>query len=561
MDTTKTFQEVYEELENKAKNLTEACQKLEADLEFISDSLSQAEALINESAQMVNKFDPITESEQREKAIDDLTTYQALYKDYHEDLKAITSKISETEIATAEAVSDRDFVGEFIKNITDFNRLKNSLNADSSSNHIEIMETLKKQINSKFQKMFSTQELLINDDTLPMTLSSFLNSEKHDKALLSDQDCEKEYHAYLNDFYENKYRLYKESVMRIINAIKHDYDDTQFNEEDFIKWEKPDNLDKVPNNGDEIPEIALFPFKVLKPDEQKTPETTKPTPKFFTSGIDDPMTKSNNITPLNTGINNNDTLKKDEEENSIKTRAFKFIKKASGKTKEFINNYKKALFVAALVATVALATGGKDKNKNVTSSKITIENQLSNNDSYIDVDDKITEETSIPVITVNTEDEMLEAYDDKYSPNDLYSQLETTNEAEVKVLAEKISNNPLLMEELEKRIKDEVNNNESTINKIVIGDTFTIDPDTRIYNDEYVNGEGLRPLYGSDVERTIRFIGVSTKDGYVKMCSSNEQVEQEISKGGTITSVYSPIDGFYKADSIKIIAKEEGRSL
>ena len=62
---------------------------------------------------------------------------------------------------------------------------------------------------------------------------------------------------------------------------------------------------------------------------------------------------------------------------------------------------------------------------------------------------------------------MLEAYDDKYSPNDLYSQLETTNEAEVKVLAEKISNNPLLMEELEKRIKDEVNNNESTINKIV----------------------------------------------------------------------------------------------
>lgn len=653
MDTMERFQNIYNELNEKMDNLTSKCRKLDAEIDFVRDSLNQAEVLITDAATIINSLD--SDIDQKNKAIEDLTIYQALYKDYAEDLKLLIKELDEVEEAKAEEKENR----EFMKNITEFYRLKNTLNADSSVEHIKIMNTLKQQLNSKFQKMFRTQEVLIKDDILPLDYDSFKKN---------DNNTEEEYREYLNEFFANKKELYKTEVISLVelnNIMNYIQDKPDYLEqsEDFIKPYFEDNQqDTLAENKDAFDE----PLIVEKPSEEESKEEKDSfeTPRFFATqvtydnqplsepeeeplivqdqareeainqrkeqfdiynaSVESAITKIDNlhkefaIKIANSEILTNEDLKQynescklkklyeeeleslsiaknrindldydldipnkplnDEEleafvkgepeeqpkeETSIKARAFKFVKKASEKTKAFINKNKKLLLVAALVATAALAIGGKGKKNIKADSKTVIENQIEDQ-GYIDIDDRIIAEANIPTIEVNTDDYMVSTPSNSNNINNLANQIKTVDDSNIKVLVDSISNNPKLMNELEKSINERKNTKVDTIKNISIGDSFTLKPGTTIYSDEYVTGKGYHPLYGTDVVRNVRFIGVSTDKGYVKMCATNEEVEDLLAKGGEIVSVYSPLEGsegFYKAGSINILAKEEGRSL
>ena len=660
MDTMDRFQNIYNELNERMENLTSKCRKLDAEIDFVRDSLNQAEVLITDAATIINSLD--SNIEQKNKAIEDLTIYQALYKDYAEDLKLLIKELDEVEEAKAEEKENR----EFMKNITEFNRLKNTLNADSSNEHIKIMNALKQQLNSKFQKMFRTQEVLIKDDILPLDYDSFIKSDNH--AISENDNIEAEYRAYLNEFFVNKKELYKSEVIslvelnNIMNYI-HEKPDYLEQSEDFIVPYSEDNQqESLPENQN----VYDTPLTVEKPSEEESEsvENNNEIPRFFATpviydnqplsepeeeplkvqdpaideainqrkeqfniyyaSIENAITKIENlhkefaIKIANNEMLTNEDLKQyndscklkklyeeeleslsiaknriddldydldipdkslndeeleafvkgepeeqQKEETSIKARAFKFVKKASEKTKTFINKNKKILLVAALVATAALAFGGKGKKNIKSDSRTVIENQI-DDQSYIDIDDRIIDATNIPTIEVNTDDYMMSTPSNSNNINDLANQINSVDDSNIKVLVDSISNNPKLMNELEKSINERKNTKVDTIKNISIGDSFTLKPGTTIYSDEYVTGKGYNPLYGTDVVRSVRFIGVSTDKGYVKMCATNEEVEDLLAKGGEIVSVYSPLEGsegFYKAGSINILAKEEGRSL
>lgn len=656
MDTMKQFEALYEELNSKTNEIVEACKQLNAQKAFIEESWRQAAQLIEETNECIAKLDPVKNSEELKKAREDLATYQSLFREYREDSENIIKKVNEAEANEADALWNQ----EFMKNITDFNRLKNTLNPDSPIEHFKIINTLKDQINGKYQKLFRTSDQLILEDRLPLDYDSFLSSSYH-----SSSNSKEEYREYLTNFFKDREERFLTEVIQEVNLKKvvsfaQDGRFVEIPEEPIVETNNGLEEMYITSSPETVSDSSLEEFKppvVSGPLLVENPEyiVEKSTPDVVfetTPAVDD---KKEEVTDV---VNTLETQKREERQKnydiyhmclekellsfaalrkefaakvmsgeeidrdyyekynrSLKLsglyeseirrldaskekindlsydlfvptrmlnsseleefaatgrisssekldtslevgaisptdndnkksdrRVFKFIRKASEKTKEFIRKNKKLLFVASFVALAAATLGVGNKNINKTSSKT----YPQANEAYLNVDSELLAKSDIPVISINS-DESLE--DDGYEDSVTVDNRSKTN---------RFINSVNLDSLEDKKVSDHVS----------IGDTFTLKPNATIYTDEYVSGDGLHPLYGPEAQRTIRFIGVTAKNSkgydYVKMCVTNEEVDDLLAKGGKIVSVYSPLEGsegFYKIDSINVLEKDSGRSL
>lgn len=220
------------------------------------------------------------------------------------------------------------------------------------------------------------------------------------------------------------------------------------------------------------------------------------------------------------------------EEQFKKRKNYTWYQKASNKVRDFVNkNYRRIIIAAAGALGIAMvATGalGAKKNNNAPAPEAKA----------------ITETTASPVVNVEQQDL------DKQVVQELNKDPKLNN-----VQVSMDNNKVATPSEVAPEVVIPESNDVVETSDYELGQAFTLNPNSKIFKDEYTNqdGRGYHPYYGYDVERTIDALGVMMPNGTMIKANNNEQLAMLESQGGQVRSVYSNYsdgEGYFNIEDI-----------